>query len=418
MSLLKKSLLYFTHSATNILLRGVTLASKFILIVYLAKVLTPEQLGVYGLFTATISYALYLCGLDFYTYAHREMLSLPRTEWGSIIYNQFAFYGALYFVVMPILLLIFSCGLLPWKISGWFYLVLTLEHLSQELYRLLVVCRRITLAHVTLFFRGGAWVFVVISIFRVKPELHGLTAIWAGWSIGVAISVMIGILGIRHVIGPTPKTGAIDWRWISRGLKVAVQFLLGTLALRGLFTFDRYFLDIYAGKAAVGVYSFFISIANSFLAFADAGVISNQYPRIVTAYRTNKLEEYRMHLRKLAVGIVLLFVFFSFGLVILIQPVLNYIGRIEYFKYVTTLWVLLASIGVYCLSMVPHYALYARCADRAIAVASILSLIIFLCTAVCITPSLGLTGMAISVFAGVGGLGIFKAVFSWRYSYD
>lgn len=418
MSLLNKYIYYVTHSAANMLLRGTTLASKFALVVYLAKILVPDQLGVYGIFTATISYALYLCGLDFYTYSQREMMSLPRVKWGKIVYNQFAFYGVLYLVIMPILLLIFAFGLLPWKVIGWFYLILILEHLSQELYRLLVVCEKITLAHVALFFRGGAWVFVVISIYRLKPELHGLTIIWAGWSIGVAISIIIGVVSLRCTIGPIFESCNIDWSWIRRGLKVAVQFLLGTLALRGLFTFDRYFLDLYAGKTAVGVYSFFISISNSLLAFVDAGVISKQYPRIVTAYRTNKIAEYRMHLRKLAIGIVLLFVIFSFGMVTLIQPVLNYIGRIEYFKYVTTLWVLLASIGVYCLGMVPHYALYARCADRAIAVASISSLVIFLCSAIYITPRVGLTGMAISVFVGVGSLGILKAAFSWRYSYE
>lgn len=394
----------------NMALRGLTLASKFFLLIYLAKVLPPEQLGVYGLFTATVSYSLYLLGLDFYTYVQREMLSLPRTNWSRIIRNQFLFYGVVYLLVLPLLLLVFVVGLLPWQMIGWFYLILSLEHLSQELGRLLVVCGKITLVNVSLFFRGGAWVLAVLAIFRANPEVQTLSAIWAWWSVGVLISIIIAIYGVRTSIGPMPIKAENDWLWARRGLKVAAQFLLGTLALRGLFTFDRYFLDLYAGKSAVGVYSFFISIANALLAFADAGVISRLYPRIVAAYRIGRYEDYKQYLKKLTIGIVVLFVSFSLGLVLTIKPVLHYIGRQAYIEQIGTLWVLLVAMGIYCLGLVPHYALYPRNADRAIAVVSLLSAAIFFVAAICLTPKNGPTGMAISVLIGVTCLGFAKLI--------
>jgi len=405
---------YALDSGVNMALRGLTLLSKFFLLVYLAKVLAPEQLGVYGLFTVTVSYTLYLLGLDFYTYAQREMLSLPHAAWGGMIRNQFMFYAVVYLFVLPLLLLVFVGGWLPWKMIGWFYLILTLEHLSQELCRLLVACGKVTLANVTLFFRGGAWVFAVVLLFWAKPELHGLTAIWAGWSVGVAISIVIAFMAVRRAVGPALVKAATDWRWVRRGLKVAAQFLLGTLALRGLFTFDRYFLDLYAGKSVVGVYSFYMGIANALLGFADAGVISRLYPRLVAAYRAGRHEEYRQHLKELAVGIVLLFVIFSLGLFVTIKPVLQYIGREVYLEQITTLWVLLAAMGVYSLGLVPHYALYSRGADRAIVVASVIAVLIFGITAICLAPKGGSTGMAVSVLVGVGCLGGVKIALSVR----
>lgn len=408
---LKSATRFALDSIVNVSLRGLTLASKFILLVYLARVLPPEQLGVYGLFTVTIIYALYLLGLDFYTYAQREMLSLPRAEWGGLIRNQFMFYAVVYLVVLPLLLLVFVVGWLPWQMIGWFYILLTLEHLSQELGRLLVACGKILLVNVALFFRGGAWIFAVVAIFNANSELHCLTVIWAGWSVGVLISIVIAIIGVRTSIGPMPENALTDWRWVRRGLKVAAQFLLGTLALRGLFTFDRYFLDLYVGKSAVGVYSFFMSIANALLAFADAGVISRLYPRIVAAYRTGRYVEYKMQLKKLTFGIIVLLVSFSICLFIAIDPVLLYIGRQVYIEQTLTLWVLLAAMGTFCLGMIPHYVLYARHCDRSIAVASILSLVVFLGAAICLTPNSGATGMATSVLIGVGSLGLIKMVF-------
>lgn len=401
-------------SIVNMALRGLTLVSKFFLLVFLAKALAPEQFGVYGLFTASISYALYLLGLDFYAYAQREMLSLPRTAWCGIIYNQFMFYGAVYFIVLPLLLLVFVSGLLPWQIIGWFYLVLALEHLSQELSRLLVVCEKVTLANVALFFRGGAWVYAIVVLFRLKPELHGLTPIWAGWSVGVAISIAIGIYGVLTVIGSRPAKCTADWRWVIRGLKVAAQFLLGTLALRGLFTFDRYFLDLYVGKSAVGVYSFFMSIANSMQSFTDAGVLSRLYPRIVATYRTGQYDDYRRYLKKMAFGIILLFVGFSFGLYLTIQPMLYYIGRQVYAEQASILWILLASMGFYCLGMVPHYALYAQSADQPIVISHLLSVLLFITASIFLTPTCETVGMALSVLVGTISLGIIKLIFSLR----
>ncbi|MGD9686123.1 MAG: oligosaccharide flippase family protein [Desulfobacter sp.] len=391
-------------SGLNMALRGLTLASKFFLMVYLAKVLPPEQLGVYGLFTVTISYALYFCGLDFYTYAQREMLSLPRDQWGTIIRNQFAFYGVVYLVVLPLLLLVFVAGVLPWQMIGWFYLLLTLEHLSQELSRLLVACGKVTLTNIVLFFRSGAWVFAVIAIYRYNPDIDELWPIWTGWSCGVAFSMLIAIYAVRRLVGQLPAKVPIDWHWIRKGLKTAGQFLVGTLALRGLFTFDRYFLDLYAGKSAVGVYSFYMSFANAMMAFADAGIISKMYPKIVVAYRTGRYEEYKDNLKKLGMGIIALYFSCLLVLLVVVKPVLHYIGKDIFSSQIGILWVLLAAMAVYSLSLIPHYALYAHGSDRQITFASVFALFIFVISAIFLTPSYGTVGISFSIFISMVGL--------------
>lgn len=51
----------------NLVLRGTTLVSKFALLFVLAKFLEPLEVGLYGLFSATIFYCLMALGFDFYT---------------------------------------------------------------------------------------------------------------------------------------------------------------------------------------------------------------------------------------------------------------------------------------------------------------------------------------------------------------
>lgn len=392
----------------NMALRGLTLASKFFLMVYLAKVLPPEQLGVYGLSTVTISYALFFCGLDFYIYAQREMFSLPRDQWGGIIRNQFVFYGVVYIIVLPLLLLVFVAKVLPWQMLGWFYLLLTLEHLSQELSRLLVACGKVTLTNVVLFFRGGAWIFAAIEVYKYKPDMNELWPIWVGWSCGVALSILIAVFAVRRIVGQFPKNLPVDWQWIRRGLKTAGQYLLGTLALRGLFTFDRYFLDLYAGKSAVGVYSFYMSFANAMMSFTDAGIVSKMYPLIVASYRTGRHEEYRQNLKKMATGLVVLYAGFTFVLVVTIKPVLGYIERDVYINQISVLWLLLAAMGAYGLGLVPHYAMYARGNDRPLLLANLLAISVFLVAAICLVPVGGPIGMALVLLIGMSSLGLTK----------
>src|SRR5690606_27760460 len=94
--------------------------------------------GLYGLLAATIAYALYPIGLDFYAYSTREILRVDRGQWGGMLRNHGALALVLYSVVLPLLLLVFAMGFLPWTLAPWFYILLILEHLNQELSRLLV----------------------------------------------------------------------------------------------------------------------------------------------------------------------------------------------------------------------------------------------------------------------------------------
>jgi O-antigen/teichoic acid export membrane protein len=396
------------ESVTSIALRGITLAAKFFLLVYLAKVLSPEEVGIYGLFSATISYSLYLLGLDFYTYAQREMLALPRSRWGSVIRDQFMFYGAVYLLMFPVLAGLFAGGVLPYRLAGWFYLILTLEHLSQELYRLLVVCGRVMLANFILFLRGAAWIYLLAALSRGGAGVLGLSAVWGGWAAGVAASVVVGVVALRGEVGSFAGRKGIDWRWARRGLKVAALFLMGTLALRGVFTFDRYLLDLHAGKAAVGVYSFFMALANALMAFTEAGAVSRLYPAMVAACRTGRADEYRRLVRTLLVNILVLNLSFLVLLFLGLEPLLRFVGKAVYVEQTATLWILVSATAVYCLGLVPHYALYARGGDRGIAIASVVSFLVFWVAAALLTPALGMTGMAWSVFAGVSALAAVK----------
>jgi len=105
----------------------------------------------YGLLTITISYALYFLGFDFYIFTTREVLKAELETQGRLLKSQVGLSLLLYAVFLPLSMSLFVFGLLPWWLAPWFLGLLILEHINQELNRLLVAINRQLIASWVLF---------------------------------------------------------------------------------------------------------------------------------------------------------------------------------------------------------------------------------------------------------------------------
>jgi O-antigen/teichoic acid export membrane protein len=363
----------------NIALRGMTLASKFLLIFFLARFLEPAELGVYGLLTATISYALYLLGFDFYTFTTREILKCSRNEWGGLLKDQGALSLVLYAIFLPLLSLVFIKGLLPWHVAGWFFVLLVLEHLTQELGRLLIAISEQLLASAVLFLRSGIWAVAVTALMFVTPEARSLDVIMGAWTAGGILALLLGVYRLNR-LGIAGWRKEIDWNWIWKGLKVAIPLLLATLAIRGVFTLDKYWFGSLAGLDVLGAYVLYIGICNALMSFLDAGVFAFIYPGLISAYNKQDSAAFRHGLRKMLIQTLVLTAAFSLIAIVLIDPLLNWLDQPLYLEHKNLFqWLLLATL-LYAVGMVPHFALYAQGQDRPIIHSHIASLICFIPT--------------------------------------
>ena len=64
-----------TNASINILVvRAITLASRFLLSIILARALTPEDLGTFGLVSAALPFGIVLIGLEFHNFLVREQV--------------------------------------------------------------------------------------------------------------------------------------------------------------------------------------------------------------------------------------------------------------------------------------------------------------------------------------------------------
>lgn len=346
----------------NIALRVVTLGTRFLFVIALAKFLDPAQVGTYGLFTAATGYALYFIGLDFYTYATREILRRPASDRGSVLKAQVALSLCLYVVVLPI-----SVSVLLWTgmspiLMWWFVPILVLEHFNQEVSRLLIALSRQITASVVLFVRHGSWAIAVVLLMNTAPETHSLELVLALWTMAGIVAALLGGWAVSRLdIGGWRE--AVDWRIVRQGVGISFGFLVATIALRTVQTVDRYWLDSLGGLELVGAYVLFMGVASTLLTFLDAGVFAFTYPTLIKHNNQNETKLAKRLLRKALLQTIAVSVAFAAASLIALPYLLAWIGNPIYQENLWLFGWLLAAMIVNALGLIPHYGLYARGQD-------------------------------------------------------
>lgn len=372
----------------NVGLRIATLGTRFLFIFFLAKYLDPASVGYYGLFTATVGYAMYFVGLDFYTYVSREIVKTPTNQRGQLLKGQMALSSILYLVFLPFGIWLLNQSGWPSYLIWWFLPILLLEHFNQEVSRLLIALSEQLTSSVILFVRQGSWAIAIIALMYVDPGARNLSVVMALWGLAGLAAAGIGIWKIKQL-----KTEGwalpIDWRWIKKGIAISAAFLIATLALRGVQTFDRYWLESLGSIEQVGAYVLLIGIAGTLLTFLDAAVFAFAYPNLIKLNHQHKHEEANKQVRLLLLQTLTMCALFGVTSWLVLPYFLEWIGNPFYQQ--TAHWYpwLLAAMTIYAISMVPHYALYARGADKPIIYSHIAALLGFVSTTALSSQLLG-----------------------------
>lgn len=360
----------------NISLRALTLVSKFLLVFVLAKFLPPADVGVYGLIAAAVGYGIYLIGLEFYVFANREIIGISKDKVISRVRDQGVLYIAVYVAASPLFFLVESGGWIPQGYILWLVLLLLLEHVAQELNRILITQGEQVLASIVLFIRSGAWGLVSICLMTLAPASRSVYTVFAAWAIGGICACLLGLSRLAKY-DRRGLNDPVDWAWIRSGLRVALPFLVASLALKAIFTFDRYFVESAGGLEVLGAYVVFVGMAMAVISFLDAGVFDFAYPRLVALAKAGDDEGFRQAMRNLSVKTVAFVTVLVVCCYLVAQPVVGWIGRPIYAERIEFLQWLLLAVLIASLSYIPHLGLYARRKDAPIIFAQVTGFAVF-----------------------------------------
>ncbi|QSR32870.1 hypothetical protein CFI00_20675 [Nocardioides sp. S5] len=349
------------RQAVSLGLRVLSLGSKFLVVLLMAKYLSAREVGIYGLIASGTGYLLLVVGLDFYTYTTREMLRAPQARWAQMIHSQGALMLVQYAVVVPFVLLAMlfaDAGLV-----AWFGVILVLEHLAQEMNRLFVTMEKQIAATFIMFFRVGGWCVVAIPALWLIPAARDLDVVLALWVGSLLLGIGVGgaLLAGQSLPG---WRDPVDWAWVRRGARVALPLLLATLALRSLLNLDRFVVQGLGGLEVVGAYVLFMGIAAALLALIESGVVVYYYPAMVRAVSAGEFATLRRAMKHMSVAILVVAVPFIGVAMLLRDPLLTMLDEAVYAEHADVLLPALLAMSALALSLVPHYGLYAYGRDR------------------------------------------------------
>lgn len=379
------------------------------LVIMLAKFLPPAELGEYGLITVSITFCVLFLGGEFHTYTMREVNTTSPERWSFIIQHQAIAQSILLIILFPLILLLFLFDILSTTYIYWFSILLFLELLNQELHWLLIAMQKQILSSVVMFVRLGLWVFVVLPVMHFNADLNNIQSVLFAWSIGSALAALLGGVLVKKTI-PIWKVYGVNKAWIIKGLKIGGSFLLASLALKGLFTFDRFSLELIGTKDELGVYVFYISVIMGMMNFLEPSVFSFIYPKMIQAFHKKQKKKYGKLFNELAITTGLISICLASTVWLLIPHLVHWVNKPIYAEYYYSFNVLLLMGVVYVMGMIPHYGLYAMKRDGWIIFAQLTALIVNIVVILFYTNESPIMIVSVGLLATIFWVGIVKLI--------
>jgi O-antigen/teichoic acid export membrane protein len=399
-------------SIYNIIFRGLTLASKFLFILFIGKYSIDESnLGIFGMISTSVALLIYVIGFDFYVFNTREILKTQANRIDKIK-NQLFFHLIVYLIIVPIsFFVIFKFGFISIEYI-WLLLVLLIsEHLGQELYRLFTTLEKSILANIMLFFRSGLWVWFALVDYFVLNNPIDIKRYIIFWTLFSWVSfVVFGVLLVRFIGIKTVKYSPPDWKWINEGMKMASVFFIGSLSFQVIQFSDRFMIDYFYDKKLVGVYTAYAQFTNAIDVFTFSAITMVAYPKLVKAFTDNKKydeikNKFSKHLFLFSISLILIVCF--------VGPVIfKYLDKPAIFSEINTFYTLLGGMLFLILSNIYHYDLYVKKKDGVILKTAFIGMIINVGLNIVLIPRWSIFGAATATLFSFFTIFILKLYYS------
>lgn len=366
--------------------RGLSLVSKFIALILLAKIWSVEDYGNFSLISLSISVLILLFGLEFYVFSTREYLQ-NKKPFEFVLKNQLLIQCVFLIVSIPIVLFLFYKKILPNRYI-WYYIALLLcEFLANESFRMLIAKRCILASHICHFLRNGSWGLFVVGLIILNSWSPTVNEVLICWVVGCVLGFLTLFLYIDF---KELWNSSINIKWISTGLSTSLKYLTGSLAFQLGLVVDKFFVKYYCGDSLLGVYTFYFTVCFGLYSLTHAAIFMPAIPAILISF--DEKVKLRIQFKNLLISTIVLISLFLAGLLTFIQPLFNFVGKLKYFDNVNILYLMFSGLVFYIFGYVFHYFLYAAKFDEYLAKLSLLSLVISIILNLILIPKFGLYG--------------------------
>lgn len=393
-------------TVSALILRALTLASRFLLSLLLARMLSPSEMGEYGLLTAALAFALLAIGLEFYSYSLRELVPATPLQRARIIADQMTLASVALIAVGVVVAGAAFAGGFPPRLAPWFLLILLTEHLSLEATRILIITWRPVRAYIGVFLRGGIWVYAIALLMFAVPSTRTLETVLVWWALGGMLSIAFSAFSLSEMPWRELNGYRPDWKAIRKGLQTARPFMLTAAGALVISYVDRFVIDRFVGRDALGVYTFYSTILIGLLSLGSS--VSHQFlPKVIAGYAAGP-EAYRTALRTFFWSMLALASATAILCGLVMGPMLGTLGLSTYASGIWVFYAMLPGAFLRMLADVPSYALYAARCDRDLLFCNLGSALVATLLNFLLVPPLGIYGAALA--GGIASAVLFSSL--------
>lgn len=388
----------------DLVLRGGVSAANFVVILVISVKMSVDALGVYTLALMTISLIYRIHSFNLYQFTTREIATADPKVSSVIFWRQIAIQLVWGLVVLPTLgWLCFKAFVHP-EFLGWIVAIYAINFAASQLELYSVALGGVRLFALSQFVRNAAWVPFFLAAAFLFEGANSLSFVFA-FSL---FSQIIGLLLIASILFSRGALGlpCVTWdsSWAKRAFKVSSLYFLANFSDQAIDFANKGALKFLVGEAAVGVYTFYVSVANVALVMVQTTITFRIIPRFVRdVYSGLTADSVGRLIRNGVIGVVL-------GAMILFavyMPLNWLLAILNQQELQDNLYLLLISgLGVIMLiaGSFVHLFLYANNADRAILLTSVMSAILGLIVCFPLITIFGLVGALMAYLVGAVAL--------------
>ncbi|MBX2833990.1 MAG: oligosaccharide flippase family protein [Micavibrio sp.] len=276
-------------------IRAFSLVAKFVLTLFLARYLSFEALGIYGLISAAAIIAPSVLGFGFPITITRSAVYDNISEITAKISNYALICSILYiFVLISALIYGFMSGNMLLALLT--LAIIALEHLNQDAYALFLNLSKPISSNILHFMRSGLWIVLYIGAALISEDFRNLEAVFIFWLAGNATCFAGGLILMKNWPWKAPQVTKLR-EWFFTTFKTSRTIYMNGLANSAGTYIDRYIITFFLGLELTGVYVLYWSVFSALMNLIRTGIIQLNRPKLVKHFR-EKSTDYNHVLKK------------------------------------------------------------------------------------------------------------------------
>lgn len=379
-------------------LRASGLAARFGLTVYLAKALTLDQLGLFSIFIAAVYMAPATFGFGLHYRVNRDFVGSSVESVASVLFDKLVLLlisSPIVFLFSYLLWFFFSSESINWVGVFLLFSVCLGEIVATDLCFALINIGNLSQANTLQFVRSASWIIPLVFAFEFFGALRSVNYVLIWWLFGQCAGLVMFFYFTK------------SWGWfkcfrnprrfgylLEDFRRVTLPVYLSDISIVAAGFGDRFIIGSIMDVRAVGIYTFFWSLANGVYQLLYVGLVQPALSKFVSAYQYKDWStflgivngEFRKALIVLAPTVP-----FAFASGFLLTELL---GKRDFLDSISILAILMLGMSARTASDIYSYGLYAARRDRSLVLLNVASCLIALLTVGSLTFVLGMMGAA------------------------